>query len=94
MTEDADDFDPLAEHIDELRRVRKEIAGLKERESIARDAILELLDGRPQAITAAGSVAVSTYQRRGIDAKKLEALFPDVHAQVVNETTVTTVKLS
>lgn len=84
----------LDDAVAELRDAREAARLAKERADKARDLVLQMMPpSATEALTAAGTVKITTTTRRSVDATKLEALWPDVYEQVVNESTITTVRL-
>lgn len=83
------------ELVHELEDIRSQVKGLKARESEIREEILALLNDTNRGITAAGSqvVSVQVQHRRTVNSAKLEALYPDVYAQVIDEKQTTILKL-
>ena len=83
------------ELVEELAEVRDVMKGLKTQESGLRTQILDLLSGAERGLTASGSqiASVQVQHRRSVNAAKLEALFPEVYEQVVEEKTVTVLKI-
>lgn len=81
--------------VNELDEVRTQQKGLKARESELRSKILGALGEKTRGLTAAGSqvVNVTVQHRRTVNSQKLEALFPDVYAEVVEEKPATVLKL-
>ena len=80
----------------ELKHVRSEMSDLRKREDALRKEILQALsNGAVRGFTASGEVAVKLRRstRVGVDAKQLEALYPDVFEAVRKETEVTTIDL-
>jgi len=86
---------PELDLVHELEEIRSQVKGLKARESEIRDEILGLMNDTSRGLTAAGSqiVTVQVQHRRSVNSAKLEALFPDVYAQVVEEKQATVLKL-
>lgn len=71
----------------ELKEVRAQEAVLKRRDEDLRDQIIKALEGTTTGLTASGAKAVHTItqHRRGVNTAKLEALFPEVFNQVMEE---------
>lgn len=81
-----------ARELDDLRGAMK---ALKEREDVLRASILDFLQTQDVDSATDGKVTVSrsSHERQGIDRTKLEALFPDVLAQVSTKTKVEQVRV-
>jgi hypothetical protein len=80
----------LEDLVFDLREAREARHDAEFRERTARESILTLLNGESRGLTASGDVAVTvvTYQRTNVNSKKLQALYPDVYDDVIDETTV------
>lgn len=76
----------------DLAAVRRERNDLKKREDALRASLLDVLtrNNSTDAITAGGKPAmrISSSPSSGVDKKKLEAMYPDVYAQVLTTGTV------
>lgn len=83
------------ELVQELEEIRSQVKGLKTRESEIREEILGMMNDTSRGLTAAGSqiVTIQIQHRRTVNSAKLEALFPDVYAQVIEEKQATILKL-
>lgn len=78
------------EAVDELRHLRSERADIADREKVLRAEILQRLGDADRAMTASGAPAVKLRRqvRRSVDGKALEALYPDIYAEVMSESDV------
>jgi hypothetical protein len=83
------------ELVNELESVRAELKELKTRETALRAEILGILNGESRGLTAAGSqvVNIRIQHRRAVNSSKLEALYPEVYADVVEEKETTVLSL-
>lgn len=83
------------EAVHELRHVRSEKADLSAREKDLRAEILQRLGEADRALTASGAPAVKVRRstRRTVNAKELEAKYPDVYDEVMSETEIVTLDL-
>ena len=81
--------------VHELEELRGEIKVLKARETEVRSDLLGIMNGTERGLTAAGSqvCSVTVQHRRVVNSAKLEALYPDVYAAVIEEKTATVLKL-
>ncbi len=81
--------------VQELRHVRSEMSDLRRRESDLRKEILQALNSAERGLTASGDPAVKLRKsvRVGVDAKMLEAVYPDVFDEVKKQTEVVTIDL-
>jgi transcriptional regulator with XRE-family HTH domain len=79
----------------ELRHIRSEMSTLRGRESDVRAEILQALGDSQQGLTGSGEpvVKIRLQHRRNVNAKQLEALYPDVYDEVMSETVVKIVDL-
>lgn len=79
----------------QLQAVRNDINNLKAFEKELRTELLGIVGTSPLAVDADGRevVTITTSGRRTVNRARLEALFPDVFAQVIDESEVTTVKI-
>lgn len=86
--------DDLAGLIDALVEARLDKKAAEEREAAARSGILQLLGDDTEVVDDSGRpvLTASSYTRKGVNAKRLEALYPDVYAEVMSETEVRTVR--
>lgn len=99
--EDADAPPPVTltdeqlDAVQELRHIRSEMSDLRKRETAVRNEILQAVGDAPRALTASGEPAVKIRKqlRTGVDAKQLEALFPDVYDEVRTEKEVVFIDL-
>lgn len=89
--------DELSTLVDDLRQAREARKDAEHREAQARDELLARLTEADDTVLVDEShkivLTASSHVRRGVDSKRLEALYPDVYAAVMSETTVTTVRL-
>jgi predicted phage-related endonuclease len=87
--------DEQLDAIQELRHVRSEMSDLRKRESDLRKEILQALGDAQRGLTGSGEPAVKLRKstRVGVDAKQLEAMYPDVFDEVRKETEVVTIDL-
>lgn len=91
---DNDNFD-FATLVEELKDARAAKSAAEKREKEARDRILAILEaqGVSQAMTASGAgVTIQIQHRTSVSGKKLEALYPDIYAQVTSTSAVTVLK--
>jgi hypothetical protein len=83
----------------ELRKVRSELSTLRARESSLRDQLMLLVGGEDNhdgcGLTASGVKVchIDTSMRTTVSRDKLEALYPEVFADVSGETTVRTLRI-
>lgn len=87
--------EPELSLVHELEEIRSQVKDLKARESEIRSEILGMMNNSSHGLTAAGSqvITVQVQHRRTVNSTKLEALFPDVYAQVIEEKQSTVLKL-
>lgn len=83
--------------IQELDEVRTQMKKMKARERELRDEVLAVLDRQnaEQGLTASGSqlCKVTVQHRRSVNSSKLEALYPAIYLDVVEEKTATILNL-
>jgi hypothetical protein len=78
-----------------LRELRDQSSAIRREETVLRERLLDALGDDTEAITAGGAPALSIHAqvRRQVNAKRLEALHPEVYEEVVEEKTVTVMKV-
>jgi hypothetical protein len=83
------------EDVARLRDLRERGSAIRKEETEIRDRLLARLDGQDFAITASGAPALSVQHqvRRSVNAKMLEALYPETFDAVVEEKAVTVLKV-
>jgi antitoxin (DNA-binding transcriptional repressor) of toxin-antitoxin stability system len=81
--------------LDELAYLRETRKQLEEREAQVRQEVLDLLAGRPTALTADGRPAARAVPtvRRNVDRQRLEAVYPDVFQDVITVSQSITLKI-
>lgn len=79
----------------ELRDVRRQMAELKKIEDGLRKSLIEELGESARALTGSGmpAVHIETQIRRGVNKDRLEAMFPEVFSQVMEEKEVRVLKV-
>lgn len=86
----------LAHYVKVLREARELKAAAAKEEKEAREILLAALN-TSQATTAlvasGGGVTIRTQERTTVDRSKLEALYPEVYAEVLKTSTVTVLNL-
>jgi len=97
--------DELEEMVLELEDAREAKKMAADREKVARDALMAELqrheeqredwdDAPVRGMTASGSgVYIQIQNRKKVNSKKLEALYPDVYGEVTEDTVVQVLKL-
>jgi hypothetical protein len=87
--------DEQLDAVQELRHIRSEMSDLRKRESDCRKEILQALGDAQRGFTASGEPCVKLRKstRVGVDAKQLEALYPDVFDEVRTAKEVVTIDL-
>jgi predicted phage-related endonuclease len=90
--------DDLLELVAQLLMVRSDRKQAEEEEKELRTKLLEQMDAAQatRGLTAAGMavVEVQTQHRRNVNRAKLEAMFPEVFAEVIEDAEVRQVKLN
>lgn len=83
----------LTRQLAEARKNKRDWEKVEER---VKGQIRQVLGDRRSAITAGGApvLTINVSTRRGVDAKKLEALYPDIYEEVMKETTVEKIDLA
>ena len=87
--------DELVAAASRLQELRTAAAQIEREERQVRGLIMEALGDDVEGITASGArvVHVQIQNRRGVNRDKLEAMYPDVFAEVVEETAVRVLKI-
>jgi non-ribosomal peptide synthetase component E (peptide arylation enzyme) len=98
MTEEVSITDEQAEVLKQLGEARLHKGEWEKVEKSLRAQALQIIKGNGDglvAITASGAPAarIVTQSRRTVDSKKLEALYPDIYAEVVKETPIEKIEL-
>lgn len=87
--------DSIIEAARELQKLRAELGTMKRRETQLRDTILLNLGDEDHGLTASGAkvVHIDVQHRRNVNRDKLEALYPDIAAEVLEETEIKILKI-
>lgn len=87
--------DTILANARELNDLRDAAKAIDEREKVLRAAVLDFLTSIGEDAAASGNVAISLSKsvRTGVDTKRLEALYPKVHADVKTSTPVVQVRV-
>lgn len=89
--------DEQLQKVCELRNKREEISLLQKDVDVLRAELLDMLEdaSTDSALTASGAAAmhVTAQIRRGVNSSKLEAMYPDVYEEVMEEKTSMVLKV-
>lgn len=86
----------IIESVRRLQEIRAERARLEREGDQLRDLILNVLGEDDKGLTASGAPAVhvQVQNRRGVNRDRLEAMWPEIFEQVVEETEVRVLKIT
>lgn len=85
----------LTEVFMELEDAKAAKSEAAEREKKARDILVEALksQGADKGLTASGGVSLTVTTRQSVNGKKLEAMYPEVYAEVLSVSDIETLRV-